>query len=70
MNSPDLNPVDNMWSIGGTEVEKVVPIASKDERYEIFYAGGIWWVQCSRYSLLSEGGELVKLFFFGYNTET
>ena len=36
--SSDLNPVENMWSIVGTEVEKVMPIAAKDELWDVVLA--------------------------------
>ena len=36
--SSDLNSVENNWSIGGTEVEKVTPITSKDEVWDVVLA--------------------------------
>ena len=37
-NSPDLNPVENMWSIVAREVEKAMPIATKDELWGVVLA--------------------------------
>ena len=40
--SPDLNPIENMWALVSREVEKAMPIASKDELWGVVLFFAAW----------------------------
>ena len=53
--SPDLNPIENMWALVSREVEKAMPIASKDELWGVVLAA---WDEVSQQTV----DKLVKSF--------